>query len=145
MARTMDLTNVGIYRTVVKTEFLEDSEETCREWDVDSRSYSVVPYRKAGDTIVEVFGPYANKPQNQNYSQFTGYRKEDTGEKLYERSQFQYMSDAVWNNSHYATATKVNYINTTKVTVEKQTLAPVFALQPNGSLTMELDWVKYGN
>lgn len=144
MARTMTETSTGVYRTVVRTEFLEDSKELTWKYD-DNYNRVSVPVHKIGDVIVEVFGPYANKPQNANYSQFTGYRKEDTGEKLYERSQFQYMSDAAWNNSYYATATKVNYVPTTKVTTEKQTLAPVFALQPNGSLTMELDWVKYGN
>jgi hypothetical protein len=141
----MTETSTGIYRTVVRTEFLEDSKETYWTYEGDEYKRVEKPVHAAGSVMVEVFGPYANKAQNQNYSQLTGYRKEDTGEKLYERNQFQYMSDATWNSSYYTTATKVNYISTTKVTAEKQTLAPVFALQPNGSLTMELDWVKYDN
>lgn len=142
MARTMTETSTGVYRTVVRTEFLEDSEEMTWKYDNDYNRVNV-PVHKAGDVIVEVFGPYANKPQNQNYSQFTGYRREDTGEKLYKRSDYPYMTDSQWNGSYYESATKVNYVRTTKVTSERQTLAPVFALQPNGSLTMELDWVKY--
>lgn len=127
---------------MVRTEFLEDSKEMTWAYDDD---YNRVqrPVHRTGDVIVEVFGPYANKPQNQNYSQFLGYRKENTGEKLYKREDCTWMSDERWEKSYYATATKVNYIGTTNVTVEKQRLAPVFALQPNGSLTMELDWVKY--
>lgn len=142
MARTMTETSTGVYRTVVRTEFLEDSKELTWEYD-DNYNRASVPVYKIGDVIVEVFGPYANKAQSQNYSQLTGYREEDTGEKLYKRSDCPYMSDDRWKGSYYESATKVNYIRTTKVTVEKQTLAPVFALQPNGSLTMELDWVKY--
>lgn len=144
MARTMTETSTGVYRTVVRTEFLEDSKELTWEYD-DNYNRVNVPVHKTGDVIVEVFGPYANKPQNQNYSQFSGYRREDTGEKLYKREDYAWMSDDRWKGSYYESATKMNYVPTTKVTTEKQTLAPVFALQPNGSLTMELDWVKYGN
>ena len=142
MARTMLEKSTKVYRTVVRAEFLEDSVEKSWKYDKDYNRVTV-PLHEKGDVITEVFGPYPNKAQNQNYSMLQGYRVVETGEKLYDRKNYPYMSDAQWNGSYYETATKRDYVQTVKFTVEHQELAPVFALRANGTLSLELDWVKY--
>ena len=142
MARTMLEQSTKVYRTVVKAEFLEDSVEKTWKYGDNYERITVRVHQK-GDVITEVFGPYPNKAQNQNYSMLQGYRIVETGEKLYKRSDYPYMTDQQWNGSYYETATKRDYVQTVKFKVEHQELAPVFALQSSGALVMELDWVKY--
>lgn len=133
MARTMEEKNTGIYRTVVRTEFLKDSKETYAKWDYNLHEYVVTPEHAKGDVITEIFGPYVTNAQNQNYSIIRTGGVEETEEV--------YPDDFYWEERRGKPI--VTYVRYANVTTEHQKLAPVFALQPNGSLTMELDWVKY--
>lgn len=121
MARTMTETSTGVYRTVVRTEFLDDGPVD-NYWNYETHDYEKRPRWVAGHVRTEVFGPYSEKSVNRNYSYENG-----------------------WRYKYNEETKKRDYVKYANITVEKQTLAPVFALQSNGSLTMELDWVKYGN
>lgn len=142
MARTMTEANTGIYRTVVRHEWLEDSEEMTWKYG-ENYERVVVPLHVKGDTLTKVFGPYVTNAQNQNYSYVRCYRWEETDEPAYKREDYRWMTDEQWENSHYKTTMKRNHIQIAKTTVEYQKLTPVLALQPSGSLILELDWVKY--
>jgi len=142
MARTMLELSTKVYRTVVRSEFLEDSDQKHSMYDKDF-NWVKVPDRRKGDVVTEVFGPYPNKAQNQNYSMIQAFRIVDTGEKLYKRSDHPNISDQWWYGSHYETATRQDYIKIADVKVEHQELKPVFALNANGTLSLELDWVTY--
>lgn len=132
MARTMTEQNTGIYRTVVRTEWLKDSFEMTWRYNSDYKQVTV-PLHLKGDVITEIFGPYVTNAQNQNYSIIRIGRVEETEEV--------YPDDFYWAERRGKPVT--TYVRYANVTTEHQKLAPVFALQPNGSLTMELDWVKY--
>lgn len=146
MARTMALTHTGIYRTVSRTTFLRDSLETTWEYDkFDNYTRKKIPVHKAGDVVVEVFGPYINKSQNQNYTQVRGGYYEDTDELVYDpkdRSKYTWVSDDEWSRS-YANRKRQRYVPVVRYDAEYQELKPVFSLNTNGTLSMELDWVKY--
>jgi hypothetical protein len=120
MARNMPEGNVGIYRTVVKTTFLEDSQEKTSEWNRDTGKYEAVSAHKAGEVVTEIFGPYVSKSQNQNYSQYVGYRKVQEEGKPWP-----------------------DWIKVAEHEAHHQKLTPVLALQPSGALTLDLDWVDY--
>jgi hypothetical protein len=136
--------STGVYRTVVRTTFLEDSEETTWTYEGDSYPYKrvQVPVHKKGDVIVEIFGPYANKPQNQNYSTIPHYRVVDKGPR-YKREDYGYMTDDQWNKSWYSTYRDTEYVPITETKSERQELRAVFALLPSGAIVQDLDWVSY--
>lgn len=142
MARIMGEKSTGIYRTVVRTTYLEDSQELTWGYDGDSHPYKRIekPVHVKGDVVVEVFGPYANKPQNQNYSVIPHYRTVDNGPN-YKRENYGYMTDDQWARSWYSKSRSIDYIPVTRVETEKQELRPVLALLPSGALVQDLDWV----
>lgn len=121
MARTMPEKNTGVYRTVVKTTYLEDSKET--GW------YTKEPINKAGDSITQVFGPYGTKAANGNYSYIPHTKRVQTG---------------VYDKGHWKEGQPMyDYVPVTSVTWECQELRPVLALNSSGSLELALDWVTY--
>lgn len=132
MARSMSEKNTGIYRTVVKTTWVKDSKETYRSWN-DGSYGEIVPHYKVGDTVTEVFGPYVSNAQNQNYSIIDTVKYEDLGEK--------YPDD--YGYAPYRGQPKSTRVVYAYQKTQSQRMEPVLALQPSGSLKLELDWVDY--
>jgi len=143
----MGFTHTGMYRTVVKTTFTTDSTTKHRVWNRDTGEYDLVPVHKAGEVVTEVFGPYINSAQSQNYSMIGAGYFEDTDELRFKREDYAYFSDTKFEElyGHRKDEKKERYVSTSTKHVQHQKLAPVFAFQQNGTLALDLDWVMYGN
>jgi len=130
MARTMSEKNVGTFRTVVTTTWNEEYKEP--------GYYGYV--HEAGETRTEIFGPYADKSHNQNYSYLSlGYHG-----PAVPRERQPWHSDYEWN-TYFKDKTIRPYIIVATQEIQKQELKPVLALNANGSLELALDWVTYAN
>lgn len=119
MARIMSEKQTEVYRTVVRVTYLEDGPVD-NHYDYESRSYEKKPQWYAGQTKAEVFGPHSEKSVNRDYSYEDGCR-------------YKYNEETK----------KHDYVKVADVTVEKQVLKPVLALNEHGALELALDWVRY--
>ena len=127
MARKMSEQSTAVFRTVVKTTYLEDVPRTESWGQVD-------PGGKKDVTYVDIFGPYDDASRSRNYS-MRGIHKEVSDGVYPEKDQ--------WGRPHWrAGKPKTKWEKTANQYVEHQVLTPVFAFQPNGTLKLELDWVK---
>lgn len=126
MARNMEETRTDIYRTVVKTTYLEDVPSKTERGQTD-------PGGKAGRTYVQIYGPHAESWFSRDYSGRRTYKWVDDGV---------YPDKDQYGRPHWrAGQVKQKTVDTATKVVQHQKLTSVLSINPNGSLTLGLDWI----